>query len=344
MQIINRLFTRVLPSLLLILSLISLTCPAAQTQVSAQIKNFAKDDEWDNVKISPTGDYLSAVTRVNGKKVIALLDAKTLKPLHSLKFNGFAQPGDYHWVNHERIISEKEYLKGWQDTPVGYGEYFAVNANGRRAKYVFGYLKAQASKNMWGELIDPMPDDKRYILVKGTKMSNTTEHLAKVYRVDVRKGRLTSILESPVKQARFLTDQHHNVRFVTGFDEKNQHKTFLYQDEKWLSTSELNIDNESFYPVTIKGDSNKVYAIYSEKGEPSGLYLFDLDTGKKELVFQHDKVSVSASNVKYDNSGHVYAVEYDDGYPTTKIIDNTHPQAKVLKKWVWTNKVLGMSG
>lgn len=300
------------------------------------IKNYAKDDMWDDVKISPKGDYFSGVTRIDGKRVIVLFDAKTLKPMHSLKFGGFAQAGNYHWISDNRIVSEKEYLKSWQDEPVNYGEYYAVNADGKRPKYVFGYQTARASnsKAMWGELIDAMPDNDRDILVMGTPMSETKEHKPNVYQVNTKKGRLKRLMESPLKRADFLTDQNHNIRFVTGYDDKNQHKTLLYKQGKWLGTADLNISNESFYPISIKPNSNKVYATYSENGGPSGLYLFDLDSGKKEKIFQHDKVS--PTSIEIDNQGNPYAVEYDPDYPTTKIIDADNPRAKVLQKLMAT--------
>ncbi|MCJ8269500.1 MAG: prolyl oligopeptidase family serine peptidase [Psychrosphaera sp.] len=324
--------------LLCVLTLLLSFTAFAQTvvKIPADIKNYAKDDLWSDVKISPGGDYLSAVTRIDGKKVIVLFDSKTLKLLHSMKFNGFAQPGEYHWIGDERIIAKKEYLKSWRDEPVNYGEYYAVNVNGRRAKYAFGFQNASADLNkpMWGDLLDPLVEDSRNIIVAGTRMSESHRYKPNVYRVNTMKGRLTKLLESPLKQAAFLIDQYHKVRFVTGFDDANDYKTLLYKNGKWLGTADLKIANESFYPVTMKGDSNKVYATYSENGGPNGLYLFDLDTGKKEQIFQHDKVSVS--NVKYDKHGNVYAVEYDPDYPTTAIVEPEHPQAIELKKLLKT--------
>ncbi|MCJ8269256.1 MAG: S9 family peptidase, partial [Psychrosphaera sp.] len=97
----------------------------ANTVKMPDVKDFAKDDEWQEVKISPLGDYLSAVTRIDGLRVIAMIDAKTLKIIHTLKFKGKVQPGEYHWASNERIVAEKELFKNWNDHPVRYGEYYS---------------------------------------------------------------------------------------------------------------------------------------------------------------------------------------------------------------------------
>ncbi len=317
--------------LIYLLVLLLNTNVLAATTKMPDIKDFAKDDQWQDVQISPGGEYLSAVTKVEGIKVIVMINAKTLKVMHSLKFSGFAQPGDYRWASNDRIVAEKELLKGWTDHPVSYGEYYSVGVKGGKAKYIFGYQTAtqSMSKNMWGELVAPMPDDNRFILVKGTRMSDSKDYLPKVYRVDLKNARKKVVAESPVSRGVFLTDQHHNLRFVTGYDKDNNHTTWLYKDEKWLGTADLNIDNESFYPISIKGDTNQVYAYYTDNDKPTGLYLFDLDSGKKQKIFQHPRVSLTG--YKVDKAGEVYAVEYDDGYPNTKILNGNHPDAKALQ-------------
>ncbi len=304
----------------------------ASAAILPKIEDFAKNDLWLDVKVSPNGDYISAISYFKGKRVIVLHDAKTMKILYSLSFSGYAQPGEYSWANDERIVVEKVYLKGWQDQPVSYGEYFAVNANGRRTKYIFGHKNSSGSlsKNMWGKLIDPLPDEHKYVLLKATTMSKTHEKKPKLYRVNIYKGSKKEIAESPVSFGRFLTDSKHNVRFVSGTDENNQTKTFLYKNDKWLSTKDAHIGNESFNPISIQSNSNIVYATYSEKGEPAGLYQFDLDAGTKIKIYQHKNVAVS--NVKIDDNGDIFALEYDDGFPSIKIIDKENAQSKILLK------------
>ena len=124
----------------------------ANTAKMPDVKDFAKDDQWQEVKISPLGDYLSAVTRIDGLRVIAMIDAKTLKIIHTLKFRGNMQPGEYHWASNDRIVTETELLKGWSDHPVSYGEIYALDVQRGKSEYIFGYRNSYGtrSESMWG--------------------------------------------------------------------------------------------------------------------------------------------------------------------------------------------------
>lgn len=55
------------------------TFAATPTTTSAlsQAQLFSKGDEYSDVKISPTGKYLSAITSVEGKNVLLVLDTQT---------------------------------------------------------------------------------------------------------------------------------------------------------------------------------------------------------------------------------------------------------------------------
>ncbi|GIU03608.1 hypothetical protein TUM4641_09880 [Shewanella morhuae] len=59
----------------LCLSILPISTCTANALSQAQL--FTKGDEYSNVKISPTGKYLSAITHVEGKKVLLVLDAQT---------------------------------------------------------------------------------------------------------------------------------------------------------------------------------------------------------------------------------------------------------------------------
>jgi len=83
---------------------------AKTTQFS--VEHFSKGSEYSNVKISPKGTYLAVMTQPEGKNILLILDAKNFQLKHGVQFPSNAQVGNYHWVNDERVVLEKQYLKG----------------------------------------------------------------------------------------------------------------------------------------------------------------------------------------------------------------------------------------
>ncbi|EGM68374.1 alpha/beta hydrolase family protein [Shewanella sp. HN-41] len=323
------------------ISTFAATTSAANALSQAQL--FSKGDEYSNVKISPTGKYLSAITSVEGKNVLLVLDAQTKKLLNAIRFPSNAQVGTYEWANSERIVLAKEYLKGWSDVPQYYGELMAVNADGSRPKYLFGYnsgeqqtgsnLKKNTAINATAFILDPLPDDERYMLVNAlpwTGARDLSETRQDVYRVDLFSGVRKRITGSPIGQARFMTDHDGEVRFVAGEDSKNITKVFYRKDGDWINTDKLNLGLTDFKPLSFADDKNTIYAAGRSQGETLGVYRINLETGDKTEIIQDEKVDPNNFWINGTNK-QLYAVEFENGYPSYAFIDNGDSHAKLLK-------------
>jgi len=306
---------------------------------------FSRSAEFSNVKISPGGDYLSTITTKDGKQVLMILDAKTRKPLHSVYFSTNAQVGDYQWVNDERVVLQKEYLKGWQDHPLYYGELMAVNADGSKPVYLFGYnqqgqqtgsrIKKNTPIRATAYILDPMPENKRYMLVKalpwGSGGSNTAENLQQVYRVDVYKGKRKKLATSPISYANFLTDDEGEVRFVSGTKDYINSRLFYREDHLWVDTDKLQLNLEQMRPIAFGDDKDSVYVIGSEPGKNKGIYLVNIKTGTKTLISRDDEVDPYNVWINQNNKK-LYAVEFENGYPSYEFVDKQDARAKLIKQ------------
>jgi len=173
---------------LLLLSLFSSYTHANSARIP--IESFSKDTEYSQVTISPSGEYLAVVNKVKGKNVLVILDAQTFKTLHAVSFRGDAQVGDYHWVNNERVAIAKEYLRGWKDHPEYYGEIYGVNVDGKKSKYLIGYLGEQQIGSrikkqtpLYGTsfILDPLIKNKRKMLVMTIPWTSSNEPHTVVY-------------------------------------------------------------------------------------------------------------------------------------------------------------------
>mgnify|MGYP001611403420 CR=1 FL=1 len=327
-----------------ILPISTFAANSSNANALSQAQLFSKGDEYSDVKISPTGKYLSAITSVEGKNVLLVLDTQTKKLLNAIRFPDNAQVGDYEWANSERLVLAKEYLKGWQDTPIYYGELMAVNADGSRKAYLFGFesgeqqtgsnIKKNTPMRASAFILDPLPDDERYMLVNAIPWNDRInldfELSQDVYRVDLFNGTRKRITGSPIGRARFMTDHQGEVRFVAGEDNKNITKVFYRKDGNWVNTDKLNLGLADFKPLSFADDKNTIYAAGRSQGETLGVYKINLETGDKTEIIQDENVDPSNFWINGTNK-QLYAVEFENGYPSYAFVDNEDSHAKLLK-------------
>ena len=316
---------------------------AADALSAAQL--FSRGAEFSHVKISPAGDYISAITKNNGKSNLIILDATTKKLHHAVFFPGNAQVGSYAWANDERIVLQKEYLKGWQDHPDYNGELMAVNADGSKAAYLFGYeageqqtgtlFKKNTSIRATAYILDPLPNDDRYMLVNAIPWNNTRtldyETMQDVYRVNIFNGKRRKITRAPIGHSRFLTNHEGEVRFVVGEDKTNTTQVFYRKDDKWINTDKLNLKLDGFSPISFADDDNSIYAAGREQGQTLGVYKINLETGDKKLIIQDDVVDPSNFWINQETKK-LYAVEFENGYPDYAFVDPEESHSKLLKQ------------
>ncbi|MDX6016446.1 S9 family peptidase [Shewanella indica] len=314
-----------------------------QTPTPAEI--FSQGAQYTNVKISPSGDYLSVIMNHEGKDKLLILNTEDLSAKHIVYFPGNAQVGSYTWVNDERVVVAKEYLKGWDDRPLYYGELMAVNADGSKVAYLFGYnsgqqqtgshLKKNTAIQATAYVLDPLPDDDRYMLVNAIPWNGGRsldyEQLQDVYRVDVYRGTRKKITRSPIGMASFMTDDDGEVRFVAGQDRSNNTRIFYRNEGEWIDTDKLNIGLKDFTPISFTEDPNSVYAAASQADEPKAVYRVNLKTGEKKMMVNDARVEPDNFWINGQNK-QLYAVEFANGYPTYAFVDPEDQHAVYLKQ------------
>ncbi|NKF52771.1 S9 family peptidase [Shewanella sp. WXL01] len=301
---------------------------------------FTKGAEYSNVKISPDGDYLSALTTHDGKKTLIFLKTDTKKLINAVRFPGNSEVGGYEWVNGERVVLQKMYKKGWSEQPLYYGELMAVNADGSQPKYLFGYqgggqtgshIKKNTAIRATAYILDPLPDDDRHMLVHAIPWAATSEPLHKVFRVDIYRGKRKKVVTAPIPHSQFLTNNSGEVKFVAGVDKNNENKLFYRENSEWVNSDELNLGLNDFYPIAFADDANTIYAAGSTNSEPNSIYEINLKTGKKNKIVHDEKVDPSKFWINQQTK-QLYAVEFEDGYPSYAFVDKADKHSTLLKQ------------
>ncbi|OHU91797.1 MULTISPECIES: S9 family peptidase [Pseudoalteromonas] len=313
----------------------------AQASPVIPIEHFSKDFAYRNVKISPDGKYLAFISKVDGKNNLYVLDIKKSKIISGVNFSENAQVGRYEWSGDDRLVMEKQYLRGWQSFPKYYGELFAMNADGSRKRYLVGYKgemqtgsAVRKATPLYGTsfILDPLEHDEDHILIVTRPWNNVKEPKTVVYEVNVNTGYRKRVAGSPHKSGWFLTDRQGNVRVVSSTENYVDFEFFVRAPEggEWQPLKLKNNALRNIIPVAFSASGKDVFLSASENGQPEGLYKLDLATGKTSLIFQDDVVSPTSVWVD-PTSKEVYAVELEAGYPSYAFIDGDSKSSIKLK-------------
>lgn len=326
---------QLLAALCMVLAFSSVAAPLSVTE-------FSRDDEFKGMKISPDGKHLAVLTPVEGKNALAILDINTMKPTYVVKFSGEKQVGQFHWANNERVILTLEKFKPWYAGSGFYGEWYAVNLDGKRREYIFGYrgadtqagtrVKQREGFNGWGTLVDLLPENEDEILMMGTPWGgNGDARIPTLFRVNVYTGKRKTLSMAPVRNSHFVVDTEGKARFVSGISARGDVELYYRAGDEWEWTQvDAGSDSEGYFRPIAFADQNHVYAIDGRDGDTTGLYKVNMDTGERKLLFRDDTVNISTIHFG-PMRREMYAVTVSPDYPNYIFVRGSHPTAKALK-------------
>jgi len=353
---INLMHSRCKNQIILVIAIILNTFYLSAESVIQPMKlaDFVKLPSQRNVLISPDGKHLSLIYKKGKNELLAILDRKTLKPVHAFRSRGNNNGiGTVHWVSNTRLIYSVTKSFNWDKQLRSTGELVGVNIDGSKHRLIFGYqageqqtgsrIKKKQSEYGSHEIIDLLKDDEKNILIAfypwklfGNTWRHNPDAVPRVYKLNVRTGakRKQGIL--PIAGASGIADIKGEVRFAIGTNDDNEFKLY-YKESRKIDWEEFNVDNfegKRLRPLSFSADNNSVYLTANVSNGTRALYRFNLKDKTFEKLF-HDQ-SVDISSVIKDFSGRrVVGVGTDLALPEYHYLDKESLKVKlhkVLKK------------
>lgn len=316
----------------------ALSAPAMAVDVAA----FVKRDEFEDIKISPTGAYFAATVPLEDRTMLAILDrANGNKLIGRFAMGKNTHVSDFDWVNNERIVLSVVEKYGDLDTPMSLGELYAINANGTQAEVLVGQRvegnglgsKIQPKKAMeavftW--LVDSLPNDDRNVLIGVSPFS--ADPFTRVEKMDVNSGRRVPVARAPVRNARFTTDNAGVVRFATGSGTDNTVKTYYRSGDggEWQLINDENVTTLIQWPIGFSLDGKVAYLEAEQKTGPNTVLAFDTTTQAKTEVLRDDNTDPAQWIYRNGTKLPIGAVFFD-GKPRTAFIDKDAPDARLQR-------------
>ena len=320
-----------------------LTMSLFSGQVSAKkvdIENYAKFSEYGKTRISPDGQYIAMRTRKDDRAVVVILETKTLKPSHVVRFiGGDDQVGDFEWVAKNRLVVEvSRFVPSEMERPMGGGELFAVNADGSKAKRIFTYSlppNTRKRKNSgigyggFAFLTAPLEEEQKYALV--TACSFTGE-VCDLFKINVFNGSLRDRQKLPPRVSPMspaILDRDHQARYAVSSTEFGFREIYGREDKIWTLLGKYPYPGGALLPISVSDDGRYAYALDDRDGGPQAVVKVDRQLKNPELVYRHRLTDIR--NYHTDSKGAMYAVEAGLGLPELVALIPDSKDLKTLK-------------
>ncbi|CAM5185168.1 alpha/beta hydrolase family protein [Alishewanella longhuensis] len=279
----------------LLFCILLLLCQFSVTAQSLTLEDYARQPQFLEIKISPTGKYLAATTRgEEGNIFLQVIDIKTNQIISVRHFTGRDSIGTINWANAERLLITLVRDIGALESPVSTGEIFAVNADGTNARMLTGY-RSDTEKDA-ATVINYLPEDDKFVLIV-TATPNRVGSFSLIKRLNIDNGRTRQIARAPMRSSGMITDNNGVARIAVGVDQNNDNEMVLMyrKDERsdWQTLRKYGQRDGNFQPVVFMSDNLRILGLSDTQTDTKAISILNPETGKEEIIAHHPKVDVS---------------------------------------------------
>jgi dipeptidyl aminopeptidase/acylaminoacyl peptidase len=341
----------------LVLCLVTGIASAANT-APPSVEAFFSYDQVSEIKISPDGKYLALVvadpkTGENSKQLLIVTTDADHKATASFGVTNYQMIADFWWTLNDRIVAATATSDtGFFENPVLDGNLYAINADGSRQKQLLpatpgtkgltgGTAHDKSVVYFFGAL-HMLNDDPHYVAVYGATrgLDGGYHSVAQAYLLNVDTDDLHAILESPLQDGQFFTDDSGIVRLATGENRKTGYAQVAYRSSgdsrDWEDLSSfLGGDDPAATqsgPLGMDPDGKEVY--WRGRTGTGTLGLYDLDPETKKLTGLYSDPDIDIGDLVWSfdwvKPRRIIAVDTMPGFPGVHIVDGDDPKAQIL--------------
>ena len=325
--------------LLALACLAAFQCHAQTSTPQVPISAFVTRDQFYRPNMSPDGKHLAVTVRVPvGKRLVPMLSFYSLPDLKlesTLRLKAFEVPVGYHWASNTRLVVEKGQEFGTREQPKATGEIMAVEVDGSKQEYIFGYdmFKYSVRRNGYDDdyafgFVSKVPEPmNNHVLVNS--------HLWRVERsilldIDSRTAIRKERASLPVKGLHFVTQRDGALRYAYGTNEDTSFLLMRYDSAtgKW-NTMDKEYTGIAYYPFAFSEDYSEMMAWQHEPRGPAKLVREHMADGKREVVAS-DKVG-NLSLMSGAHNALPIAAFTTVGRPRLVYLDESKSEAQLYK-------------
>lgn len=297
------------------------------------IEHLVGLDEYEDVRLSPTGEYLALTVPFADRTALAMVRLSDGQQLGSIQHGRGIYIDDFEWVGPDRIIYSIGERFGRLKAPQSTGELFAVGVDGKQHASLIGFragkgtsnfshIKRAKSESVFARLVAPLADDPKSALISVQDLTGRELPFSRVERIDVRTGSRIVAATAPVANARFLTDHANRVRFAWGSDTDNVQHVYQrdHDQAEWRLLNDESVSGRRMFPLAFSTDNRTAYLQVEETSGPDGLYTVVDGRLTEQPVARDDDTDVHRLLLSpFDRAP--FAVAFLDGLPRIEYLE-----------------------
>ncbi|MEM9532184.1 MAG: prolyl oligopeptidase family serine peptidase [Pseudomonadota bacterium] len=267
-------------------------------------RSFTAPAEYESLRISPDGTYFAAVVPYEGQNALAVIHRESGQVTGTIRLDLNQKIGRVYWVNKERVVAKVLSRQSDNDRTADFGELFAIDADGKRRKLVFGYRSTEMGTGSrirraegewaWGDLLDPLLDDRKHALVISYPFSAAGDATPTVYQLNVYTGTKRPVTRLPLPRsgAAVNPSQTHWAAFGTdpeGIPELHVRSEQAPEWRRILRGSQL---DESISVVSVAEDGTSLVALSDIGRATRALVRIDTQTGAQTALIEDARYDI----------------------------------------------------
>jgi dipeptidyl aminopeptidase/acylaminoacyl peptidase len=316
------------------------TLPVLAAKQPIPVEAFVEQQQFSMPRLSPDGKHLAINVRIKrGDRTVPTMTIYSLPKLElvsTIALPGFEIPVNFFWISNQRLVVKKGLELGLREAPVATGEVVAVNVDGSKQEYLYGYKGFRQSSrgdrygDDYGEgLVAHVPRARDgHILVSTYDWEGSHSAL---YDINSNNAVRKLIANIDAKHLEFVVQNDGKPRFATGVDDEHNNVLYRLDDAsgEWRRVAD-NQQGKFFHPFAFTPGDRAFYARYSEKGGPTVVVREDLDSGQRTEVASDRLASIDL--LEYTAEPEVpFAAGTGVGVPKVRYLDETRSEAALHK-------------
>jgi len=284
------------------------------------VEELLRPAEFEDVQISPRGDYLALRMQSDGRTVMAVMRRAdgAITATMGAGEDGFID--DVAWIGDERLLASWSKRVGLTAQPYTMPTLQVVDVDGGNRRAFDGWVA------------DPMTEDGDRVMVVECMRETRRGCLTRLREIGVlSRGTPRSIADGPVPNARFMVDRMRRPVFSWAADPDGYLQTFLRTGDDWLEINNERYSGVAVYPQGVEYDMRHGHLWSEQTSGPDVIERIDLATGERTVVASDGDMDPSGLVLSFDQR-EVIGARYGRGAPVTRYFSDAQPHVTLARE------------